>query len=48
MGHTKEQILGNPKDASNVFQWKEVWLNLPGMAEYDPSRAWVAKVREDG
>jgi hypothetical protein len=48
MGQAKEQILGDPKDASNVSQWKEVRLNLPGMAEYDPSRAWVAKVREDG
>jgi hypothetical protein len=47
MGHAKEQIFGNPKDASNVFQWKEVRLNLPGMAEYDPSRAWVAQIRED-
>jgi hypothetical protein len=48
MGHAKEQILGDPKDASNVSQWEEVRLNLPGMAEYDPSKAWVAKVREDG
>jgi hypothetical protein len=48
MGHAKEQILGDPKDASNVFQWEEVRLNLPGMSEYDPSKAWVAKLREDG
>jgi hypothetical protein len=48
MGHAKEQILGDPKDVTNVFQWMEVRLNLPGMAEYDPSKAWVAKVREDG
>jgi hypothetical protein len=48
MGHAKEQILGDPKDASNVFQWEEFRLNLSGMVEYDPSKAWVAKVREDG
>jgi hypothetical protein len=48
MGHAKEQILGDPKDASNVFQWKEVRLKLPAIAEYDPSNAWVANVREDG
>jgi hypothetical protein len=48
MGHAKEQILGDPRDSSNVFQWEEVRLNLPGMAEYEPSKAWVAKVREDG
>jgi hypothetical protein len=48
MGHAKEQILGDPKDSLNVFQWEEVRLNLPGMAEYDPSKAWVAKAREDG
>jgi hypothetical protein len=43
MGHAKEKILGDPKDSLNVFQWEEVRLNLPGMAE-----SWVAKVREDG
>jgi hypothetical protein len=48
MGHAKEQILGDPKDSSNVFQWEEVRLNLPGMAEYDPFKALVDKVREDG
>jgi hypothetical protein len=48
MGHAKEQILGDPKDSSNVFEWEEVCLNLPRMAEYDPSKAWVAKVSEDG
>jgi hypothetical protein len=48
MGHAREQILGDPRDASNVFQWEEVRLNLPGMVEYDPSKAWVVKVREDG
>jgi hypothetical protein len=48
MGHAKEQILGDPKYSLNIFQWEEVRLNLPGMAECDPSKVWVAKVREDG
>jgi hypothetical protein len=36
------------EDSLNVFQWEEVRPNLTGRAEYDPSKAWVAKVREDG
>jgi hypothetical protein len=41
-------IMGDPNDCSNVFQWKEVRLNLPGVEDYDPSLSWVAKIREDG
>jgi hypothetical protein len=48
MGHANEMIMGDPNDVSNVFKWKEVRLNLPGTSAYDPSMAWVAKVREDG
>jgi hypothetical protein len=48
MGHSEEQILGDPEEASNVFQREEVRLNLPGMAEYDPSKTWVVKLWEDG
>jgi hypothetical protein len=40
--------MGDPNDLSNVLQWKEVRLNLPGMAEYFPPMVWMAKVREDG
>jgi hypothetical protein len=29
MGHAKEMIMGDPNDFSNLFQWKEVRLNLP-------------------
>jgi hypothetical protein len=36
--------MGDPNDEQNVYQCKEVRLNL----DYDPSLAWVAKVREDG
>jgi hypothetical protein len=48
MGHAKEHIMGDPYNVSNVFKYKEVRLNLTGTPEYDPSMAWVAKVREDG
>jgi hypothetical protein len=48
MGHAKEVIMGDPNDFQNVFEWKEVRLNLPGEEEYDPSLSWVAKIREDG
>jgi hypothetical protein len=48
MGHAKEFIMGDPNYEQNVYQWKEVRLNLPGSSDYDPSLAWVAKVREDG
>jgi hypothetical protein len=48
MGHAKESIMVDPNDASNVFKWKEVSFKLPGTPEYDPSMAWMAKVREDG
>jgi hypothetical protein len=47
MGHAKEEIRGNPNDCHNVFQWKEVRLNLPWSEEYDPSLSWIEKVRED-
>jgi hypothetical protein len=46
--NAKELIMGDPHDEQNVYQWKEVQLNLTGSPYYDPSLAWVAKVREDG
>jgi hypothetical protein len=48
MGHAKEMIMGDTNDEQNVYQWKEVQLNLPGYPYYDPSLPWVPKVREDG
>jgi hypothetical protein len=48
MGHAKEFIMGYTNDEQNVYQRKEVRLNLPGSSDYDPSLAWVAKMREDG
>jgi hypothetical protein len=48
MGHAKDAIMGDPQACLNVFQWKELHLNLPGAEEYGPSLSWAAKVREDG
>jgi hypothetical protein len=47
MGHAKELIMVDPNDEQNIYQWKEVQLNLPGSPDYDPSLVWVAKARED-
>ena len=44
----KECILGLQYDERNVFRWESVRLNLPGSATYDPSLAWVTKVRKNG
>jgi hypothetical protein len=49
MGVAKEMIWGKRKDPNNVFRWDYVRLNLPRSAGYDPSKAWVSKIRsEDG
>jgi hypothetical protein len=48
MGHTKEMIMGDPDDEQNVYQWREVRMNLPGSPYYDPYLAWASKVGEDG
>lgn len=39
--------MGDPNDATNIFRWDAVELNLPGIEGYDPSKAWVAKIRYD-
>ena len=45
----KEVILGDQYDVkNNVFHWETVRLNLPGNSDYDPSEAWVSKMRHDG
>jgi hypothetical protein len=45
----KEVILGDRTNASNVFRWDAVQMNLPGSPEYDPSLPWLSKIRvEDG
>ena len=47
MAVAEEVMLGEPGDNENVFRWDTLVLNLPGMKEYDPSKAWVAKIRYD-
>ena len=44
----QEVILGDQEDEENVFHWKELRMNLPGMNNYEPSKAWVCKIRRDG
>jgi hypothetical protein len=44
-----EEILrGDQHDPSNAFQYKHVWLNLPGTPAYLPSLSWISKRRCDG
>ncbi|KAL7564858.1 hypothetical protein ACA910_001603 [Epithemia clementina (nom. ined.)] len=40
--------LGNRRDASNVFRWDRVVLNLPGNTNYNSTLPWVYRVRQDG
>ena len=44
----KRIVFGCRFDDSNIFQWAEVRLNLPGNENYDPSKPWISKVRKDG
>ena len=44
----KRIIFGCRTDKNNLFRWTEVKLNLPGNKNYDPSKPWICKVREDG
>ena len=44
----KRIVFGCRFSKSNVFRWVEVKLNLPGNEDYDPSKPWICKVREDG
>ena len=44
----EERVMGERLDSENIFRWHKVTLNLPGMDEYDPSKPWVCKVRQDG
>jgi hypothetical protein len=49
IGWAKEMMMGDPLDATNVFQWSSVRLKLPGLPDYDPMVQWVSKIRkEDG
>jgi hypothetical protein len=44
----EELIMGDRLDENNVFRWNQLHLNLPGSADYDPSKSWVRKLRSDG
>ena len=44
----EEVIRGDRHDANNAFQWDRICLNLPGTADYVPSKPWLCKVRRDG
>ena len=44
----KRVLLGDPKDADNVFCFDRVVENLPGTKEYNPLLPWVYKVPADG
>ena len=43
-----EVIKGDRHDPVNVFRWERAVLNLPGSSDYDPSKAWVRRIRDDG
>lgn len=47
IGFAEELIRGDPLDPTNIFRWDRVRLNLPGSTDYDPTRPWVSKVRDD-
>ena len=44
----KRLVLGDPRDPDNPFAWDKVSLNLPGMADYNPTKPWILKTRKDG
>ena len=44
----KRVIFGCRFDKKNIFRWARVEINLPGSREYDSSKPWICKVREDG
>ena len=48
MKRMEEKLKGRKEDKENVFRWSEVIMNLPGSINYDPSKPWVYRVREDG
>jgi hypothetical protein len=47
MGVAEEVVRGDRLNATNVFRWDRVRMNLPGQATYDPSVPWVSKVRNE-
>ena len=47
-GNRHEEGVGIDGKELNPFQWRRVWLNLPGSKEYDPCKSWISKLRSDG
>jgi hypothetical protein len=39
----KRMALGDPDDSSNLFQWDQIVLNLPGNEDYMAGAPWVLK-----
>ncbi len=46
-GNWLQKGLGLDGNEINLFQLKSIWLNLPGIGNYDPSLSWISKRRED-
>mmetsp|Transcript_11711 Transcript_11711/g.19385 ORF Transcript_11711/g.19385 Transcript_11711/m.19385 type:complete len:1450 (-) Transcript_11711:1434-5783(-) len=45
---TEEIVRGDRFDEENPFHYTSVELNLPGMVDYDPTKSWLYKLRQDG
>ena len=43
-----EMCMGDPEDDMNLFQYHEVWLNLPGAKNYDPSMPRLIFLTKEG
>ena len=44
----KREVMGDPGDEKNAFQWDHIIENLPCTAAYDASQPFIKKVRKDG
>ena len=48
MKRIEMRIKGIKEDRKNVFNWDKSVENLPGMKDYDTSKPWIYKARQDG
>ena len=44
----KYEVLGDPKDPSNPIAWDHIKMNLLALENYDVSKPWIMKIKEDG
>ena len=44
----KREVMGDPGDEKNAFQWDPIIENLPCTATYDALEPFIRKVRKDG